>query len=352
MYRAFILSKTEYGSSQYCIGGITVKDHQFIRLLEPGGYYQPRTTKLEIGDIWDITFQKAAATREPHNEDVIVTSKNYIRKIYGLKTYINNLGVKIWRGNITNAFDGYLGWAGSGSGYLSENQSTLPAHSVGFWIPNKDLKLKAGYYWYDNKRLPYKGTETAKSVIPSGSLIRLSLAKWWCPDNFFEDRCYLQLSGWYEDKPEPVSKPKPKPVMASASSSESSIYDIIYNSPSRPSPTSSSKLNTSNTYKSSTSNTRPTVTHNSRSKNTSGGCYIATVCYNDFYAEEVCTFRDFRDHTLRKSSLGRKFISYYYRNAPEISEKLHKMPTANAIIKNVILNNLLRLIKLLRLNQP
>ena len=75
-----ILSKTEYGASQYCIGGIVISNHQFIRLLEPGGYYQPRNTKLEIGDIWDIDFQNAQSTREPHNEDVIVISKTYVKK--------------------------------------------------------------------------------------------------------------------------------------------------------------------------------------------------------------------------------------------------------------------------------
>lgn len=35
-------------------------------------------------------------------------------------------------------------------------------------------------------------------VIPAETLIRLSLANWWVPeDGNVERRCYLQLSGWY-----------------------------------------------------------------------------------------------------------------------------------------------------------
>ena len=35
--------------------------------------------------------------------------------------------------------------------------------------------------------------------IPAGTLIRISLARWWKPDDVdIEHRCYLQLSGWYE----------------------------------------------------------------------------------------------------------------------------------------------------------
>ena len=37
-------------------------------------------------------------------------------------------------------------------------------------------------------------------VIPAGTLVRVSLARWWRPEDSepnFEERCYLQLSGWY-----------------------------------------------------------------------------------------------------------------------------------------------------------
>lgn len=50
-------------------------------------------------------------------------------------------------------------------------------------------------------RIPYVGFEPAVDLIPKGTLVRVSLARWWRPHDSppdMEERCYLQLSGWYE----------------------------------------------------------------------------------------------------------------------------------------------------------
>jgi hypothetical protein len=40
--------------------------------------------------------------------------------------------------------------------------------------------------------------DDAIAVIPDGALIRFSLARWKAfPPGVNEERCYLQLSGWY-----------------------------------------------------------------------------------------------------------------------------------------------------------
>lgn len=48
---------------------------------------------------------------------------------------------------------------------------------------------------YGNIRLKFVGFQEHVSRIQAGTIIRLSLANWW--DGQGEDRCYLQLSGWY-----------------------------------------------------------------------------------------------------------------------------------------------------------
>lgn len=328
-----ILSKTQYGATKVCVGGICLNNKQFIRLLNEGGYYQPADTQFNIGDIWDIAFTINSNRIEPHNEDVTIHTYNFIRKIYPLETYIKNMGVTIWQSNIVNIFEGKILWQRNGKGYFSKNINNYPSHSVGFWISDVDLNYSNGFYIYENNgitsQIVYKGNQTILQVIPKGRLIRLSLAKWWKPtDSDIEERCYLQLSGWYEDQIEPQKTVEAKPIINVQAVPKPKIITTSYEPP---------KQQASKTTQ--------------QPKNTKGSCYIATLCYNDFYADEVCSFRDFRDETLSKTKFGRQFISKYYQFAPKLTEKLENWKTLNKAIKYLLLNPLLSIIKVLKLDR-
>jgi hypothetical protein len=114
--------------------------------------------------------------------------------------------IRPWRGNPKILFDGTFRFTWNRSGYISK-QVQLPPCSTGFWIPDQPLSLDRQsdkiYYRYTknhfNCRLKYVGTDPIQDVIPAETLTRVSLARWWHPDDIsdFEDRCYLQLSGWY-----------------------------------------------------------------------------------------------------------------------------------------------------------
>jgi len=327
-----ILSKTKYGTTQVCVGGICVSNKQFIRLLNQGGYYQPADTQFNIGDIWDITFTINPNRKEPHNEDVTIHTYKFARKIYQLETYIKNMGVPIWENNVANIFESKILWQRNGKGYFSENIKNYPSHSVGFWISDVDLRYSNGFYICENngvsRQIVYKGNQTALQVIPRGRLIRLSLAKWWKPeDSDIEARCYLQLSGWYEDQIEPAKKIEIKPII------KAQPITITHELPKYQAPK----------YEVPKTTQQP--------KNTSGSCYIATLCYDDFYADEVCSFRDFRDATLIKTKFGRQFIAKYYLFAPKLTAKLENHKTLNKTIKYIILNPLLTIIKTLKLDR-
>ena len=82
----------------------------------------------------------------------------------------------------------------------------IPSSSVGFWTCNTTLtKVVEGkkiYYFTNNKskaRVRYVGLTPPQDKILSGTLVRVSLARWWIPQDsdYDEKRCYLQLSGWY-----------------------------------------------------------------------------------------------------------------------------------------------------------
>lgn len=204
-----ITSKTHKGHAA-CVGGLVLQSNRLVRLLNPGNWDQYADTELAIGDIWDIEFVGRDVVEPPHVEDVVIQRKKYIGEIGDISQYIRNSGVQIYHEAPTQIFGGRLSWTSHGSGYISRNN--VPEHSVGFWICDQDLRLDADGKHYNYfaigrfanlRRLPYVGFEPTVEVIPAGTLMRVSLARWWSPeDSDMEERCYLQLSGWYN-----ISKP-------------------------------------------------------------------------------------------------------------------------------------------------
>ena len=141
-----------------------------------------------------------------------IRSKSYLRTIDNITDFIHSAKCTIWQGHINNIFDSKLQWANSGSGFLSANVQNYPTHSVGFWLSDKPLRFENDHYIYptgnvfQNRKLKYKGLLDPVNPIPANTLIRVSLSKWWNPeDSNLEERCYLQLSGWY-DYTEPMPK--------------------------------------------------------------------------------------------------------------------------------------------------
>lgn len=102
-----------------------------------------------------------------------------------------------------------LGFTGNHNAYVAESRG-VPDRSTWFWVPDKDLTLRAdGHYDYPSTMfwgttvphgLDYVGEPTPPAVISAGTLVRVSLARWWKPrdaDPDFPERCYAQLLGWF-----------------------------------------------------------------------------------------------------------------------------------------------------------
>ncbi len=191
-------------SSAACVGGV-LANGRFVRLLNSDGYNQDSDTDLKVGDVYAVNFTERTETNPPHVEDILVHSMEHkfaFSSIEKMVEYLTNkLKVKIWRGSTEVLFDGKLQWTSGGSGYISES-GEIPDSSVGFWIPDSDLnrkdfneKVRYSYpiRW---RNLTYVGFQIPIDTIPAGTLVRVSLARWWSP-NEDEKRCYLQLSGWY-----------------------------------------------------------------------------------------------------------------------------------------------------------
>ena len=202
--RVLIVSKTQMGGNTCCVGGLSLVDNKSVRLMRPGKRYQPNNTNYQIGQIWEIQFEKENKIKPPHVENIIVKKEKFLSNEHNIKDYLLK-NIIPWRGDIKNIFDGLLKFTNSGKGYIS-HEIEIPRFSTGYWLPDKPLNYKFDeerkrvYYSYSFfYKIKYVGYEEPINTIPANALIRVSLATWWIPPDSpdMEERCYLQLSGWY-----------------------------------------------------------------------------------------------------------------------------------------------------------
>jgi hypothetical protein len=201
-----ILSKTHMNHGKCCIGGIT-GNGRYVRLLTSEGENQSENTDLTPRQVYSIEFTERENINPPHIEDVLIQSrklKGIIKNDIKIIDFIKQRKISIWEGNSNVLFDNKIKWTNNGSGYISKDN--IPSHSVGFWVADKNLtksiyydKPRYNYKCYSGwHSLPYVGFEEEIDIIPAGTLIRLSLARWWDTKGTTEMRCPLQLSGWYD----------------------------------------------------------------------------------------------------------------------------------------------------------
>jgi len=74
-----------------------------------------------------------------------------------------------------------------------------------------------------------------------------------------------------------------------------------------------------------------------------GNCYIATMAYGSYDHPQVIALRRYRDNTLSKTFLGKKFIKIYYKYSPSLVGLLKNKKIVNVIIRS-ILNKLIKII--------
>lgn len=211
-----VVAKTKM-SHGACVGGL-LTNGRFVRLLNASGYNQDEDCEYDVGDVFEIQFVEKANCQKPHVEDIRVFDSEYSGTLSGeeLIARIKEIGqAHFWEGSTEVLFNEKIHWTKSGSGYISEDDATT--YSVGFWIPDTKLTrsdykghVRYSYPLYEKgasgfagnrlwRSIPYVGFDDPVDEIPSGTLLRVSLARWWKPDDAEEmpERCYLQLSGWY-----------------------------------------------------------------------------------------------------------------------------------------------------------
>lgn len=127
------------GGSSRCIGGIS-EDRRSIRLLNHNGANWNSEAPFQLGQVWDMSFVSVRKPVPPHTEDVLVMDYKFIAKAPDLRALLIS-SVKSWKGNIEQIFDSTVRFTSSCNGYICQRRG-VPAHSTGFWIPDRGLTLR------------------------------------------------------------------------------------------------------------------------------------------------------------------------------------------------------------------
>jgi hypothetical protein len=201
-----IVARTRMSEGKCCVGGLELNTNQSLRLMQASGCFMPENMPIEVGSIWTLDYSKASAHSPPHVEDVVIDHFNFLRNQARLSSFLLDR-VQPWRGEPEQLFEGKLSATEAGKGFIG-HQSQMPGCSTGFWISDQDLILTSDnnkkVYLYPKGTgicvIPYVGYARPQAKLQKGTLLRVSLARWWKPKNSNEEqRCYLQLSGWYTD---------------------------------------------------------------------------------------------------------------------------------------------------------
>lgn len=205
--RTLIVSRTHIKGGA-CVGAITTETLRSLRLLPPEGLDPREWPHFQVGQLWELAFTPVEDAIPPHLEDVVLSGALFLGEVEDLPAYLTDtLRILPWTGAPDKLFGGLLRFTATGRGYIS-HATGVPLASTGFWISDRELFLTfegtRPHYTYQSGwgtfTLPYVGFEAPLSFLPAGTLLRVSLARWWKPDDRpeAEERCYLQLSGWYE----------------------------------------------------------------------------------------------------------------------------------------------------------
>lgn len=215
MSKVLIVSKTRMADDKVCVGGVDVERKRSVRLMKADGKHEKVSEcPYEIYDVWELDYISSNQRPAPHVEDVNVFNrskkgvlKSELRSTEEFAKLLRQSNIPVFSGGLLNCFDGKLKCTQYGTLYI--NEKNVPQYSTCFWICDRpvrrrDFRGKVRYNYNDGTRdwgynIAYVGLSEPAAQIQGGSLIRLSLAHWWSPDDSEdEERCYLQLSGYFE----------------------------------------------------------------------------------------------------------------------------------------------------------
>jgi ATP-dependent DNA helicase RecQ len=211
--KVVIVAKTRMGSGA-CIGALSF-DGRSLRLVAADQATNDQfNMEYQVGEVWDIETYEDPEIILPHVENVIARRKRLLAPISGITEFVEQQMPPV-SGSAEVLFDGLTQATKAGARYIAE-RTGIPGRSTMFWRPDQPLvrddDLKRIRYRYPSEdggtTLTFVGFQEPIPEIPAGTIVRASLAHWWCPKERpdGELRCYVQISGWFLSKNSSVQK--------------------------------------------------------------------------------------------------------------------------------------------------
>jgi ATP-dependent DNA helicase RecQ len=215
--KVVIVAKTRMGGGA-CVGAVTF-DGRSLRLIAADQDWNDQfNLEYNVGDVWDVDCDPPGALIPPHVENVVVRAKRKLPRIDNVVAVIEQQ-MPPRQGGLELLFDGLTQATPAGALYVTE-KTGFPGHSTLFWRPDRPLvrqddgkRIRYRYSYgaaEDGRTLTFVGFQEPVSEIPAGSLVRVSLAHRWRPNDKPEAelRCYVQLSGWFLESRQPAAGPQ------------------------------------------------------------------------------------------------------------------------------------------------
>ncbi len=240
--RVLIVAKTRMNKGA-CIGAIT-ESGESVRLIPfNADPHDGANREYEIGDIWEITAEPVPETEliPPHNENIVVHKKSRIHTAKDSKDLVSAIELlmppKI--GHPRELYDGLLQNTESGRLHIAK-QNGIPPYSTTFWKTDQpltlDIEKQNPRYRYPTENggctFTFGGFQEPLETIPADTLLRVSLAHWWRPEDnpTVEERCYAQISGWFlEEERQEEQKPFHEEKLPPSQTLTQSPLEILQN---------------------------------------------------------------------------------------------------------------------------
>ena len=188
-----------------CVGALDCETGASYRLVRRDGHSPfEANTDLRPGAVLSVELLGPARQDPPHVEDVAIgryRQTGLMEPLALARFVLGTSQAPIWRGGYERLFNGTLKQH-KGLTVALRRGGSLPGCSTGFWIPSHPL-VRSGEdrFLLQQDNVPLFEVKSValepiqEHTLPAGSLLRVSLARWFKPAAKVPEACWLQLSG-------------------------------------------------------------------------------------------------------------------------------------------------------------